>query len=63
MDSPALVANVLVNVTNETGNIQSEDVTIVSSLLDRVANSTDVEEDMQVRMGRLFTWVLLANLR
>ena len=34
----------LVNVTDETDNIQNEDVAIVSSLLDRVANSTDIEE-------------------
>ena len=44
MDSAAQVAFVLVNVTGVTDNIQNEDIAIVSSLLDRVANSTDIEE-------------------
>ena len=38
----------LANVTKVADNIQSEDVAIASSLLDRVANSTDIQADMEV---------------
>ena len=44
IDSPAQLANVLVNVTNNTMEIQSEDVSLTVGLLDTVTNST---EDLQ----------------
>ena len=44
IDSPAQLANVLVDITNSTGEIMSEDVSLTVGLLDTVANST---EDLQ----------------
>ena len=41
------VANVLVDVTTNTNNIESEDVSIVSDLLDQVVDS-GVAEDAEV---------------
>ena len=48
MDSAAQVAVMLANVTKVADNIESEDVAIASTLLDRVANSTDIQADMEV---------------
>ena len=44
VDSAAQVAIVLVNITDVTENVQSEDVAIASTLLLRVADSTDVQD-------------------
>ena len=44
IDSPAQLANVLVNVTTNSMEIQSEDVSLTVGLLDTVTNST---EDLQ----------------
>ena len=51
MDSAAQVAMALVNITVVTENVQSEDVAIASTLLFRVADSTDVE-DMEVSIHK-----------
>ena len=44
IDSPAQLANVLVNVTDNNQDIESEDVSLTVGLLDTVINST---EDLQ----------------
>ena len=44
IDSPAQLANVLVNVTNNTDEIESEDVSLTVGLLSMVTNSP---EDLQ----------------
>ena len=49
MDSAAQVAAELANITKDTEDIRSEDVTITSVLLDRVANSTDIQANPMVR--------------
>ena len=44
VDSPALLANELVNITDTSEGIKSEDVSLTVVLLDTVTNST---EDLQ----------------
>ena len=44
VDSPALLANELVNITDTSEGIESEDVSLTVVLLDTVTNST---EDLQ----------------
>ena len=39
----------LANVSEEAYNLQSEDVALVSILLERIADSTDVQEKLEVR--------------
>ena len=49
VDSAVQVAAELANVTKNTDDIRSEDVTIASVLLDRVADSTDIQANPMVR--------------
>ena len=49
MDDSAQIAEALANVSEEAYNLQSEDVVLVSILLERVANSTDVQGNLEVR--------------
>ena len=44
IDSPAQLANVLVNIT-ESDEIESEDVSLTVGLLDTVTNSTDLQQE------------------
>ena len=45
----AQMAAGLANVSEEAYNLQSEDVALVSILLERIADSTDVQEKLEVR--------------
>ena len=52
IDSPAQLANLLVNVTDATEEIESEDVSLTVGLLGRVTNSTEdlQQEDVSSRI-------------
>ena len=51
VDSAAQVAFILANLTEEADNLQSEDITIASALLDSIANSSDIQGDSLVRQS------------
>ena len=58
MDSPAQLANELVNVTDNTEEIRREDISLTVGLLDTVAQSTEdlQQEDVSGALMPTWTW-------